>query len=128
MDVLGRYGVMHKSTFWRFRRVEQVNMYLHLVQREKQLIPTRKRLLKVVSMFCLCVKALRGWEEFVDWMTDSGLTFICLCISNSCCCITSDWAISIFIYFAWTWISLSARYNIRSWKSNYQWIFIYLEL
>ena len=45
-----RYVAMHRSTFWRFRKVERVNMYHPLDQREKQLIRILKKPLKMVSM------------------------------------------------------------------------------
>lgn len=45
-----RYEVMHRSIFSKFRRVEQVNMYLLLGQREKLLTHTLKKLPKTVSV------------------------------------------------------------------------------
>ena len=45
-----RYVAMHRSTFWRFRKVERVNMYHPLDQREKQLIRILRKPLKMVSM------------------------------------------------------------------------------
>lgn len=41
---------MHRNISWKFRRMAQVNMYLPLVQREKLLIPTHKRHLKMVCV------------------------------------------------------------------------------
>lgn len=45
-----RYVAMHRSTFWRFRKVARVNMYHPLDQREKQLIRILRKPLKMVSM------------------------------------------------------------------------------
>lgn len=41
---------MHRSTFWRFRRLVQVNMYLHLGLSEKHLIHIHRKHLKMVRL------------------------------------------------------------------------------
>lgn len=94
-----RYVAMHRSTFWRFRKVERVNMYHPLDQREKQLIRILRKPLKMVSMlktlFFLSLEFLVVEFE------------ILLCSSVYSCsssCIPSYWAISIFICYAWACI------------------------
>lgn len=49
--LFGRYEVMRKSIFLKFKRMEQVNMYLLLDQREKLLTHTLKKLPKMVCIY-----------------------------------------------------------------------------
>lgn len=79
MHVGGRYVAMHRSTFWRFKRVGQVNMFLHHGQREKQLIPTHKRHLKmvrIISLFCLYCRPYL----FLSPSPSPHLSFQCVCM------------------------------------------------
>lgn len=55
-----RYVVMHRNTFWRFRRAGQVNIYLHLGQNGRLLIHTLRKLLKMVWMCSLvCISVVK---------------------------------------------------------------------
>lgn len=49
-DSFCRYVVMHRSTFWRFKRMGQVNIYLRLGRKGKLLTLTLRKPQKLVRM------------------------------------------------------------------------------
>lgn len=49
-DCFCRYVVMHRSIFWRFKRMGQANIYLPLGQKGKLLTHILKKLLKMVRI------------------------------------------------------------------------------
>jgi len=48
-----RYEAMLRNTFWKFRRMGQVNIFLHPDQKEKLLIHILRKLQKMVWIFTI---------------------------------------------------------------------------